>query len=201
MPNVFGIADDILIIGYEDNSTKHDRPLCRILQIWRKDNVKQRQMPFQMHECPFLWEIISKCGMKPDPHKFHVLTEMHPLKLKKGLQSFLGIMNYLSKYSLAISDICEHLWWLTSVKSDWMWSRMYQIFYERTKALVKKDACMKFHDEKNPLLILDKMTWPWSWTCIDKEEHKMSNKWGTRQHNPLTNITCQQKPIQCKNPV
>ena len=60
------------------------------------------QIPFQMHQCvSFLWEIISRHGVKPDPHKRFVLSETSLPKFKKELQSFMGIMNYLSKYSPA----------------------------------------------------------------------------------------------------
>ena len=40
-------------------------------------------------------------------HKNCVLTEVPLLKLKKGLYSFLGTVNYLCKYSLATSEICK----------------------------------------------------------------------------------------------
>ena len=33
--------------------------------------------------------------------------DMPPLKPKKELQAFLGIMNYLSKYSPATEEVCE----------------------------------------------------------------------------------------------
>ena len=33
MSNVLGIADDILIVGYDHSGEDHDWTLCRVLQI------------------------------------------------------------------------------------------------------------------------------------------------------------------------
>ena len=40
LSNVFGIADDILIVGYDDNGTDHGRTIWRVLQLYRKENLK-----------------------------------------------------------------------------------------------------------------------------------------------------------------
>ena len=66
----------------------------------------------------------------------------------KEMQSFLGIMNYLSKYSSVTSQMCEPLRRLTSVKLEWTWNKTYQELYETVKIVIKKDVCMKFFYEK-----------------------------------------------------
>ena len=39
-PNVFEIAGDILIVGYNNNGADCDGMICRVLQICRKENLK-----------------------------------------------------------------------------------------------------------------------------------------------------------------
>ena len=56
-------------------------------------------------------------------------------KKKKDFQSFLGIMNYLTKYYSANAKICKPLKRLTSVKVDW--NKIYEDLY-RAKTLTKK---------------------------------------------------------------
>ena len=48
MQNVFGIMDDILVIGYDNNGTDHDAMVPKVLQRYKKVNLKlnQREMPF-----------------------------------------------------------------------------------------------------------------------------------------------------------
>ena len=40
LPNVFGIADDILVVGYEADGKDHDKILQRVLKMCRQVNQK-----------------------------------------------------------------------------------------------------------------------------------------------------------------
>ena len=40
LPNVFGIADDILVVGYDIDGKDHDEILQQVLQICRHVNLK-----------------------------------------------------------------------------------------------------------------------------------------------------------------
>ena len=80
-----------------------------------------------------------------------MLTEMLPPTNKKELQSFLGIMNYLAKFSPVTVEICEAFRRLTSLRSERMWNSTYQHLYERVKAITKKDAAVAFYDGKEQL--------------------------------------------------
>ena len=35
--NVSSIAEDYLIVGYKDNDTDHDKTVCRVVEICRKE--------------------------------------------------------------------------------------------------------------------------------------------------------------------
>ena len=54
---------------------------------------------------PFFGEIILWHGVKADLQKIKALLEMSP-KNKKELQAFLGIINYLGKFSPSTTSIC-----------------------------------------------------------------------------------------------
>ena len=83
--------------------------------------------------------------MSPDPRKIQVLTDMPLPKLEKELQSFLGILNYLIKFTPVTAEVCKPLYKLTSIKTDWTLNRMYQDLYEKAKIIVK-NACIMFYD-------------------------------------------------------
>ena len=61
--------------------------------------------------------IISQQVEGPDPSKIQALRDMTPLKMEKELKSFVGILNYLSKFSQVISEVCKPLQKLTFVKT------------------------------------------------------------------------------------
>ena len=89
--------------------------------------------------------------MTPDPKKFQALMLMPPPKCKKELQSFLGILNYLIKFSPVSNEARKPLSKPTLVKAEWSWNRMYQDLSDRAKKLITKDSCMKFYNALKPI--------------------------------------------------
>ena len=53
------------------------------------------------------------------------------------------------------AEVCEPLWWLTSVKTEWMWNGRYQELYNKATSIRKEDTCMKYNDEVRPLYYWD----------------------------------------------
>ena len=78
---------------------------------------------------------------------------MLPPNNKKELQAFLGIINYLDKFSPDMARVCEPLRKLTSCKSAWTWNESYQQTYNKAKSIIKKDMCMKFYNENKELFL------------------------------------------------
>ena len=102
---------------------------------------------------PFFGEVVSRQGIQPDPQKIRSLTEMPALKNKKELQAFLGVINYLNKFSPGMSEVCEPLRKLMSSKMTWTWKASYQQLFEKAKSLIKMEMCMKFYDGTKPLYL------------------------------------------------
>ena len=69
-------------------------------QIHRQLNLKfnRDECLFRCTNIPFFGEITTWQAVSPDPSTVQVLMAMPPLiKTKEALQSFLGILNYLSE--------------------------------------------------------------------------------------------------------
>ena len=71
MPNIFGIADDILVIGYNDNGTDHDATVHKVLQRCEEVNLKlhKEKCHFRCTSIPSFGEVILRRGVQPDPQK------------------------------------------------------------------------------------------------------------------------------------
>ena len=56
MPNVFGIADDILVIGYDYDGTDQDATVHKVLQRCKEGNLKlnKEKCHFRCTSIPFL---------------------------------------------------------------------------------------------------------------------------------------------------
>ena len=74
-------------------------------------------------------------------------------KNKKELQSFLGIINYLGKFSLDTAEVCKPLCKLISSKMMWTWNMSYQQLFNNVKSIIKADVCMKFYNDSKPLYL------------------------------------------------
>ena len=90
---------------------------------------------------------------QPDQQEIKALMEMPPSNNKKELQAYLGIINYLSKYSPSTAGVCEPLWKLMSSRAVWMWNASYQAMYDKRKSLIKTEVCIKFYDEPKTLYL------------------------------------------------
>ena len=69
------------------------------------------------------------------------------------MQSFLGTINYLSKFSTATAEVYEPLTNLMAVKAEWSWNGTCQDLYDKVKRLITRDACMNFYDASKPLYL------------------------------------------------
>ena len=155
MPNVFGIADDILVIGYNEDGTDHDTAVHKVLWQCKEVNIKlnKDKCHFRCTSIPFFGKVISREGVQPDPQKIKVLTDMLGPNSEKELQAFLGIINYLGKFSPGTTDICDLLCKLTSSQVTWTWNASYHALFNKAKSLIKLDMCMKFYDNTKPLYL------------------------------------------------
>ena len=149
MPNEFSIADDILVIGYDKDGTDCDKAVYKVLKWCQDVNLKhnREKCHFRCMSIPFFGEVVSRHGVQPDPQKVRALTEMLAPKNKKELQAFIGIINYLNKFSQGMSEACELLRKLTSSKATWMWNASYQQLFDKAKSLIKVEMCMTFYDD------------------------------------------------------
>ena len=111
MPNVFDIADDI-IVWYDADGRNHNRTLRHVMQICHQEHFKLNKIiSFQMHEdnilCGDIWR--SATG----PKDAVCANGNAPPSKKKELQSLLGTVNYLGTILPSTTQLCESLWKLT----------------------------------------------------------------------------------------
>ena len=138
LPNVSGIADDILDECYDDNEREYNSLLWSILLIHREESLKSNKdrCHFRSSSVPFWWNHFQTwCETRS---KKSQTIDKDPLKHKKELQAFHGIINYLSKFSPSTTELCDSLWWLTFIKAEWTWNANYQRLFDKVKLIIKE---------------------------------------------------------------
>ena len=121
IPQCVGIADEIIIFGYGDSD--HDATLYSVL-----DRARDVGMHFNPDKCIFKQDSISYYGLKlssegvkPDPRKIDAIKNLPEPKSEALLQSFLGIVNYLSRFSPNIAKIMTNLRALLKKGTEFIW--------------------------------------------------------------------------------
>ena len=113
----------------------------------------QRLESFQMYQNPFFSEIISWQSVSLDSRKVHALTDIPPWKSKKELQSFMEILNFLSRFSSVTAEVCQLLW-------NWHQWRLNGHGPECTRTYIteQRRSSRRMH-AWNFMMYLDSWTW------------------------------------------
>lgn len=155
LENVINIVDDILVFGFEEDGSDHDRAVEALMERAKQKNIKfgKPKCRFRVTAVPFFGELISRLGVKPDPEKVKAIQEMNAPQNKAQLMSFIGQLNYLSKFSPEMADVTKPLRELTSPKTEFNWNRTYEETFQRAKRLIKEDTRLQYYRPKEDLYI------------------------------------------------
>lgn len=156
---VLNIADDILITGSgesdEEASVDHDRNLWNLMLRCRMVNLKLNadKFKFKQDSLKFMGMIISKEGMKADPAKVEAINNMPEPVDKKGVQRFLGMCQYLSRFCPNLSESLRPLQELTKDDVPFIWSDVHKQAYRRSKDKIMKSCLLRYFDVNKPAVL------------------------------------------------
>ena len=111
MPNVFGITDDILVTGYNKDGADHNEAVYSMLRQCQVVSLKlnKDKCHFRCSSIAFFGEVVSREGVQPYLQNIKALTDMPVPKNKREQQAFIGIINYLGRFSPATVEVSEPL--------------------------------------------------------------------------------------------
>ena len=120
---VIVIADDIMVVGNQGNHRDHDVTLTNLLETARKSNIHLNydKFAYKKTEVEFFGEMYTTDGCKPAQSKVTAIVEMPLPTSKKQVQSFIGMVNYLSKFSARLSELAEPIRELCKDKVPFNW--------------------------------------------------------------------------------
>ena len=123
LPQVACIADDIIVVGYKEDHSDHDAAFSKLLHTARKNNVKLNydKLQYKQTQVDFFGETYTTDGRKPSSDKVNAIASMPQPVNKKELQSFIGMVNYLSKFTPRLSELAECLCDLICVNVPFQW--------------------------------------------------------------------------------
>ena len=119
MEGVTGIADDMVIAGRD--YMECDRNFLAFMEKCMENNLtlNLEKIQFKQTQVSFYGYYWSKHGISPDPKKIQALNHMEFPPDKETMGSFLGMINYLNRYSALSAHLAAPLSALTHQATDY----------------------------------------------------------------------------------
>ena len=120
------IADNIIIFGFDSNGADHN---VTVRQVMNKAKVVG--MRFNPTKCQFkktevkFSGMMNRRGVVPDPAKIEALLKLPEPKTEPLLQSFLGMINYLSRFEPKVADLTHRLRSLLKKSNKLIWTNVH----------------------------------------------------------------------------
>ena len=155
---VIVIADDIMIVGKQQIHKDHDIALTNLIETARKCNIRLNfdKLQYKRTEVEFFVKTYTTDGHKPATSKMSAIVEMPAPTCKKQVQSFIGMVNYLSKFSARLSELAEPIRELSKEKVPFNWGPEHQEeFKQMKKEIVRAPILALYNPKKETILQTD----------------------------------------------
>ena len=121
--NVIAIGDDIMVVGKKQNHRDHDLALAALPETARRCNIwlNYNKLQYKKTEVDFYRETYMINGHKMAQTKVSAIISMPEPSCKKQVQAFIGMVNYLSKFSARLSQLAKAIRELSKNKVPFNW--------------------------------------------------------------------------------
>ena len=146
MEGVTGIADDMVIAGRDE--MEHDRNFPAFMEKCMSSNftLNSEKNLFQQSQVSFYDHCWSKQGISLDPKMIEALNHMEFPLDKETMRSFLGMVNYLNRYSALNAHLAAPLSALTHQAVDYKPSKVHYENFNRLKMEVSNMRALPYFD-------------------------------------------------------
>ena len=119
MEGVTGIADDMVVASRD--KMEHDRNFLAFMEKCMSNNLtpNSEKIQFKQSQVSLYGHCWLKHRISPDPKKIQALNHMEFPPDKETIRSFLGMINYLNRYSALSAHLTTCLSALTHQAADY----------------------------------------------------------------------------------
>ena len=146
MGGVTGIADNMVIAG--SDKMEHGRNFLTFMEKCMSNNLtlNAKKIQFKQSEVSFYGHCWSKQGISLDLKKIEALNHMEFQLDKETMRSFLGMVNYLNKYSALSAHLTAPLSAVTHQTMDYKPSKVHFENFSRLKVEVSNMRALPYFD-------------------------------------------------------
>ena len=149
IPGVTGIADDMVIYGRSD--LEHDKHLINFVEVCRKNTrtLNPDKMQFRLPQVSFFGHQWSAKGLSPDPKKIAAVKRMNLPQDVEMMRSFLGLVNYLNRFSPHLAELSEPLREICRQDTEFVLNESVHVAFSRTKEEISKNMILPYFNPKS----------------------------------------------------
>ncbi|XP_065318806.1 uncharacterized protein LOC135926803 [Gordionus sp. m RMFG-2023] len=128
--------DDVIITG--KNDTEHIENIKQVLKKLQNAGlkVKTSKINFMKEKVSYLGYIIDQNRIHPDKNKIIAIQKYPTPKDRHDIKSFLGILNYYTRFISNLHGIIAELHNKTSKNVKWNWTKKDDALFEKAKGIL-----------------------------------------------------------------
>ena len=149
IPGVTGLANDMIIYGRNDQ--EHDEHLVNFLEVCRKNTLTLNpdKMQFRLPQVSFFGHQWSTRGLSPDPKKIAAVKCMELPQDMETMRSFLGLVNYLNRFSPHLAELSEPLRQFCRQNMEFELTESVCVAFSRTKEEISRNITLPYFNPKS----------------------------------------------------
>ena len=146
-------VDDVIVKSRK--AADHMGDLRKFFNRLRRYNLKLNpaKYAFGVPAEKLLGFIVSRRGIELDPSKVKAIQELPPPKNKKDVMSFLGRLNYISRFIAQSTVICEPIFKMLKKAAATKWTDDCQKAFDRMKEYLSTPPVLVPPEPGRPLLL------------------------------------------------
>ena len=153
LQGVVNIANDVLVFA-----TKYEKFKENVINfldrcIEHDIHLNPEIIRINVDSVPFSGQTLMKDGLQMDANKWQVIQNWPQPKNVKELQSFLGSVNYLSKFIPYLSSFRKPRQDLLKSSNEFVWLKVHDEAFKMLKNAIVKDVTLKYFDSNLPIYI------------------------------------------------
>jgi hypothetical protein len=152
--------DDIFVHSKATNGRSdvdvHLDHLRQVFQVMRENKLyaNLKKCMFFAPEIPVLGCFVGKNGVRVDPEKVKAIDDWPEPKNVKQLRQWLGLANYLHKYTRNYAALVQPLTQLLKKDVEWKWSKDHQTAFEEVKRSLREAPVLALPDHDKPFHVV-----------------------------------------------
>ena len=147
------IIDDMLVSG--STKEEHDQNLRKVLERTREVGIKwnAEKCVFGAREVSYFGHVLSDKGVQPDPKTIAAIQEIGPPRNKQDLETLLGTVNYLAKFTPNLAETTAPMRSLLKKDSEFVWDCAHQTAFDKMKLLITSAGALAYNDVKKEVTL------------------------------------------------